>query len=160
MVWDTFWSEWVGCPGSILSQLLAHYQLLTDNTVWETEMSLVLYSTAQQHLKYQCVIDTVILLNPKHGAIQAIMKKIYSVPDETRTDTWLFFLKKTNVNKINIKKRNKSFTKYIADFCITLVTDVRGILVLFNKVSIYRNTAKSRWVCILDIFLTIVINKQ
>ena len=45
----------------------------------KAETSLALYSTAQQQLKRQCVIN-VLLLEPERNIIPGIMKKIKSVP--------------------------------------------------------------------------------
>lgn len=49
------------------------------------EMSLALYSTAQQQLGYWCVINTVFLLKLKHSIIPDTMKNVNTVSDETRT---------------------------------------------------------------------------
>ena len=42
-------------------------------------------STVQQQLRYQCVINIILILNPKHDTIPATRKKINSSPDKTRT---------------------------------------------------------------------------
>jgi len=52
-------------------------------TSWKTEMSLALCSTTLQQLKYYCVIPN--HLKPMHNIITVTMKKINSVPAETRT---------------------------------------------------------------------------
>jgi len=65
---------WVGCLGSVPSQLLA------GRTVQEAETLLALCSTAQQQLKQQCVINIVFLLKPKPET----MKEICTIPADTR----------------------------------------------------------------------------
>lgn len=42
-------------------------------------------ATAWQQLKHLCAIDTVFLLNPKHGLIPNTMKKINPIPEKNRT---------------------------------------------------------------------------
>ena len=56
-------------------------------SVQEAETSSALYSTPQQHLNHWCVVNIVFLSKPKQSIIPTTMKKINSVPAETRTDT-------------------------------------------------------------------------
>lgn len=58
------WPLQPSCPGSAASQFLLPPSSLTDRTVQEVETPLALYSTAQQQLKHQCVIN-VFLPKPK-----------------------------------------------------------------------------------------------
>jgi len=44
-------------------------------------------STAQQHLNHQCVINIILIPNPKQSTISATRKKINSIPAETRTES-------------------------------------------------------------------------
>ena len=48
-------------------------------------------STAQQQLKHQCIINIMLILNPKHSTIPATRKKINSVPAENKTVTNTMF---------------------------------------------------------------------
>jgi len=48
---------------------------------WEAEI----FFTAEQQLKYQCVINIIVILNAKHSTIPATKKKNNTIPDETRT---------------------------------------------------------------------------
>jgi len=50
--------------------------LLTGRAAQEAEMPLALCSAAQRQLKHQCVINIILILNPKHSTILAIRKKI------------------------------------------------------------------------------------
>lgn len=57
----------------------------------EKQVSLTLHSTAQQQLKHRYVIKVFFILKPKHSIVEDTMKKINSVPAETRTldmSTW------------------------------------------------------------------------
>ena len=45
-------------------------------------------STAQQQLKHQCVINVILILNPKRNTIPATRNKINSTPAETRTHSY------------------------------------------------------------------------
>ncbi|KFV44559.1 Sodium channel protein type 5 subunit alpha, partial [Gavia stellata] len=51
-------------------------------------------STAQQQLKHQCVVNIILLLDPKHRTIPTTRKKINSIPAKTRTviqrNFWIF----------------------------------------------------------------------
>jgi len=72
-----------GCPGSLSppnsSCPLSSPHWQDSRRSWGTEISLTLYSTAQQQLKHWCVINVVFLLKPKCSIISDIMKKkIYS----------------------------------------------------------------------------------
>lgn len=85
------WPVWVGCPDSVpsLSILcLPYWQDSMRST--ETETPLAMHSTAQQQLKHQCIINTVLFLKPNYSIISDNMKKISSVSNETRTeaDSW------------------------------------------------------------------------
>lgn len=65
------------------SSLLCTHSPFTGSTVQEAEMSLILWSTVRQQLKHQCVIDVFLLL-PKYIIIPATVRKINSIPVETR----------------------------------------------------------------------------
>lgn len=78
---------WVGCPDSVpsLSILcLPYWQDSMRST--ETETPLAMRSTAQQQLKHQCIINTVLFLKPNYSIISDNMKKISSVSNEPRTE--------------------------------------------------------------------------
>ncbi|KAK4829726.1 hypothetical protein QYF61_006187 [Mycteria americana] len=46
-------------------------------------------SLTSQQLKHQCVINIILILNPKHSTTPATRKKINSIPAETRTRPYL-----------------------------------------------------------------------
>lgn len=52
---------------------------------WETEVSLAPYSTAEQQLKHQCVINMVFQLEPEHSIVPHTIRKIISLPPESGT---------------------------------------------------------------------------
>lgn len=56
-------------------------------------------STAEQHLKQQCVSNIIFLLNPKHSSIPASVKKINPMSAKTKT---IRLTRKTEKNKVNM----------------------------------------------------------
>lgn len=78
------WLSWC-CPLGILCP--PYWQDSMRSTEMETPLALC--STAQQQLKHQCIINTV-LLKPNYSIISDNIKKIISVSAETRTegDSW------------------------------------------------------------------------
>lgn len=42
-------------------------------------------NTGQQYPKSQCVINTVLIINPKHSSVRPAMKKANQIPDRPRT---------------------------------------------------------------------------
>lgn len=83
MVWNI---NLVSYPGSISSLLLVHISPspITSKTTREAETALDLHSTAQQQLQHGCLINTAFLLKLMHSIIAETMKKMNSVPAETR----------------------------------------------------------------------------
>lgn len=58
---------------------------LLAGTAWDTTSPWLWESTAQHELKHQCVINTILILNPKHSTVPANKMKINSIPAGTRT---------------------------------------------------------------------------
>ena len=52
---------------------------------WNAKKSLASINITQQQLKHQCVINIILMLNPKHSTIPATKKKINSIPAKTST---------------------------------------------------------------------------
>lgn len=79
------WLSWC-CPLGILCH--PYWQDSMRSTEMETPLALC--STAQQQLKHQCIINTVVLPKPNYSIISDNIKKIISVSAETRTegDSW------------------------------------------------------------------------
>lgn len=46
-------------------------------------------STAQQHPKHHCAINSILILHPKHGTVPSTKKKNNSIPGKTRTRVYL-----------------------------------------------------------------------
>lgn len=81
MVWDSSWVIWVSCH--IPSHLLAHLQPAPWQGSKRRQKVFDWVSTAQQQLQCYCVINIILVLNPKHSIIPAAKKKINSIPAET-----------------------------------------------------------------------------
>jgi len=81
------WPARASCPGPapVPSQLLLHPQPLAGRAAVEAQNPRLCASTALQKLKYQCAINILLILNPKHRTMPAIRKKINSILAETRT---------------------------------------------------------------------------
>lgn len=60
-------------------------RLFAGRAMREAETSLNYVSTGQQQLKYQCVINIVLILNPKQDSMPTTKKRINSVLAESRT---------------------------------------------------------------------------
>lgn len=69
----TLWPAQVPCPGSALSSFLVH---LHGQNMGNWEVLGLRVSIAQQQLKYQCVIDIILLLSSKHSTVPATKKKL------------------------------------------------------------------------------------
>jgi len=75
----SLWSVWVRCPGHVPAQLLA-------SRAREAEKSFTSVSITYQHLKHQCVTDTILILTPKHSTILPTRKKNNSIPAENNIE--------------------------------------------------------------------------
>lgn len=82
------------CPGCVPSQLFVSPQPLCWQGIMRSWKVLFPVSTALQHLKHQCFITTIFIIYPKHSTLPASMKKMYSIPAETRTLYWRIKLRK------------------------------------------------------------------
>ena len=87
------WPVWVSSPDSVLYLFLVHPWKGSTRS-WNV---LDGESSAQEQLKYWCVINIILILNPKYSTIPATGKKINFIPAETRTVPYLSYLKNPTV---------------------------------------------------------------
>lgn len=73
----------VSCHIYVPSHLLAHLQPAPWQGSKRRQKVFDWVSTAQQQLQCYCVINIILVLNPKHSIIPAAKKKINSIPAET-----------------------------------------------------------------------------
>lgn len=69
------WPIWVNFPHSVPCHLFVHPQFLADRVCEKMKYPWLCASIALRQLKDWCVINVILILNPKHSTIPATRKK-------------------------------------------------------------------------------------